>query len=162
MVIVWACDAITNFVSLISCPQIVHCISLSRFSVIYSYHEFAADVLLRWRHNNIRTQLPRTSVMGHKRPNFKQPWKREDFVNHDNFFAKVIRKIRRFYLAKNILGGSLHFNKPFNKNKHNKFFIMLERKSVNFHSNTRHSSHYKSECNLYCEILLSIRGLPVW
>ena len=31
------------------------------------------------------------------------------------------------------------------KNKHNKFFIMLERDSVNVHSNTRHSSHYKSE-----------------
>ena len=31
------------------------------------------------------------------------------------------------------------------KNKHNKFFIMLERNSVNVHSNTRHSSHYKSE-----------------
>ena len=30
------------------------------------------------------------------------------------------------------------------KNKH-KFFIMLERNSVNVHSNSRHSSHYKSE-----------------
>ena len=31
------------------------------------------------------------------------------------------------------------------KNKHNKFFIMLERNSVNVNSNTRHSSHYKSD-----------------
>ena len=34
------------------------------------------------------------------------------------------------------------------KNKHNKFFIMLERNSVNVHSNTRHSSHCKSENRL--------------
>ena len=27
--------------------------------------------------------------------------------------------------------------KPLNKNKHNKFFIMLERNSINVHSNTR-------------------------
>ena len=55
------------------------------------------------------------------------------------------------------------------KNKHNKFF-MLERNSVNAHSNTLRSSHYKSdglaksprvlpsswilnECNLYCKIV---------
>ena len=31
------------------------------------------------------------------------------------------------------------------KNKHDKFFIILERNSVNVHSNTRYSSHYKSE-----------------
>ena len=33
------------------------------------------------------------------------------------------------------------------KNKHydNKFFIMMARNSVNVNSNTRHSSHYKSE-----------------
>ena len=31
------------------------------------------------------------------------------------------------------------------KNKHNKFFIMLERNSVNVESNTRHSSLYNSE-----------------
>ena len=31
------------------------------------------------------------------------------------------------------------------KNKHNKFFILLKRNSVNVHSNPRHSSHYKSE-----------------
>ena len=43
--------------------------------------------------------------MEHERPNFKQPWKREDFVNHENCFAQVIRKTRRFHLAKNILGG---------------------------------------------------------
>ena len=34
------------------------------------------------------------------------------------------------------------------KNKHDKFFIMLERYSVNAHSNSRHSSHYKSENRL--------------
>ena len=31
------------------------------------------------------------------------------------------------------------------KNKHNKFFIMLERNSVNVHSNTRHCQHCKSQ-----------------
>ena len=31
------------------------------------------------------------------------------------------------------------------KNKHNTFFIMLERNSVDVHSNNRHSSRYKSE-----------------
>ena len=35
--------------------------------------------------------------------------------------------------------------KPLNKKNNNKFFIMLERNSVNVHSNTRHSSHYQSE-----------------
>ena len=32
------------------------------------------------------------SVMGHKRPNFKQPRKHDDFVNHDNFFRKSNQK----------------------------------------------------------------------
>ena len=45
------------------------------------------------------------SVTEHKKPKFKQPWEREDFVNPDNFFAEVIRKIRTFHLAKNILGS---------------------------------------------------------
>ena len=40
------------------------------------------------------------------------------------------------------------------KNKQNKFFIMLERNSVNVHSNTRHSSHYKSENRM--EIILTV------
>ena len=31
------------------------------------------------------------------------------------------------------------------KNKNDKFFIILERNSVNVYSNTRYSSHYKSE-----------------
>ena len=36
--------------------------------------------------------------------------------------------------------------KPLNKNnKHNKFFIMLEHNSLTVDSNTRPSSHYKSE-----------------
>ena len=34
------------------------------------------------------------------------------------------------------------------KNKHNTLFIMLERSSVNVHSNTRHSSNCKSENRL--------------
>ena len=33
-------------------------------------------------------------------------------------------------------------------NKHNKFFIMLERNSVNVHSNTRHCLHCKSQNRL--------------
>ena len=34
------------------------------------------------------------------------------------------------------------------KNKHNKFFIMQERNSVNVHSNTRHSQHCKTQNRL--------------
>ena len=50
------------------------------------------------------------------------------------------------------------------KNKHNKFFIMLERNSVNVHLNTRHSSHCKSENRLAeqvsLEILLTVQLKP--
>ena len=42
------------------------------------------------------------------------------------------------------------------KNKYNKFFIMLERNSVNFHSNTCHSSHYKSEKWMAAQVFLDI------
>ena len=40
------------------------------------------------------------------------------------------------------------------KNKHDKFFIMLELYSVNAHSNSRHSSHYKSENRLAVQVIL--------
>ena len=49
-----------------------------------------------------------------------------------------------FRRSVNIASGVLKMprvNKPLN----NKFFIMLERNSVNVHSNTHHSSQYKSE-----------------
>ena len=42
------------------------------------------------------------------------------------------------------------------KNKRNKFFIMLERNSVNVHSNSRHSSHYKSENWMAVQVILEI------
>ena len=38
------------------------------------------------------------------------------------------------------------------KNKHNIFFIMLERNSVNVHSNTRHCQHCKSQNRLAVQI----------
>ena len=42
------------------------------------------------------------------------------------------------------------------KNKHNKFFIMLERNSVNVHSNTRHCQHCKSQNQLAVQMILKI------
>ena len=41
------------------------------------------------------------------------------------------------------------------KNKHNKFFIMLERNSVNVHSNTRHCQHCKSQNWLAVQMILN-------
>ena len=35
-----------------------------------------------------------------------------------------------------------------------KFFIMLERNSVNVYSSTRHSSHYKSENRMAVSVIL--------
>ena len=46
--------------------------------------------------------------------------------------------------------------KPLNKNKHNKFFIMWERDSVNVNSNIRHGSHYKSENRMAVWVILEI------
>ena len=42
------------------------------------------------------------------------------------------------------------------KNKHNKFFIMLERNSVNVRSNTRHCQHCKSQNRLAVQMILKI------
>ena len=42
------------------------------------------------------------------------------------------------------------------KNKHNKFFIMLERNSVNVHSNTRHCQHCKSQNRLAVQMISKI------
>ena len=42
------------------------------------------------------------------------------------------------------------------KNKHNKEFIMLERNSVNVHSNTRHCQHRKSQNRLAVQMILKI------
>ena len=42
------------------------------------------------------------------------------------------------------------------KNKHNKFFIMLERNPVNVHSNTRHCQHCKSQNRLAVQMILKI------
>ena len=42
------------------------------------------------------------------------------------------------------------------KNKHNKFFIMLERNSVNVHLNTRHCQHCKSQNRLAVWMILKI------
>ena len=42
------------------------------------------------------------------------------------------------------------------KKKHNKFFIMLKLNSVNDHSNSRHSSLYKSENRMALYVILEI------
>ena len=44
--------------------------------------------------------------------------------------------------------------KPLKKNKRNKFFIMLELNSIYVRSNTRYSSHSKSENRLAAKVIL--------
>ena len=44
--------------------------------------------LLPWRHNSVIPSSHKCSIMGHKRPNFKQPWKYKEFIiNHVLFFC---------------------------------------------------------------------------